>query len=279
MRSSPGFATIRGALVALALLSCSSDEAMKRFTPADADARARRYLTLIVEHHTAEAEARILPSIAGPDTHAAFTKLDSVFGGQRFDSVRIVGVVVNTINGVRHANLTYEVRSQVGWLLANVATVDSLDTWFVEGVTGRRISRPLEAITAFTFVGKSAKYYVWLVLTIACAAVAIGTAGWLATRRAMPKRWRWVLVALLGVGSFSLNWATGETGFRVIAVQLFAAGAMRPGPVSPWILTFAIPVGALVSLRRYRHWRRTLASAPPSDLDATGPVPTSDDAV
>jgi hypothetical protein len=53
----------------------------------------------------------------------------------------------------------------------------------------------------------------------------------------------------------SLNWATGSVAVRALAVQLLSAGAFQAGPASPWILSIAFPLGAVLGLIHYRRWR------------------------
>jgi hypothetical protein len=199
--------------------------------------------------------ARLHPQLAGPEVEQQLARIGAMLDGQRFDSTRVVGVRTNVISGVRHVNLSYERHSARGWSIANVATVDSAGTWFVEGVSAQPIDRPIEESTRFGLQGKTVRHYAWLLLTILAAAISLSTACWIASRRAMPKRWRWVFASLIGVGAFSLNWASGEIGVRLLNVQLASAAFMRPGTVGPWVLTFGVPVGAVAALRRYRRWR------------------------
>jgi hypothetical protein len=175
----------------------------------------------------------------------------------------VIGAQTNTINGVRHVNLTYELHSSFSWFLANVASVDTAGTWFVEGVSARTITQPLEVTTRFSLSNKSFVHYLWLVLTIACAAVSLGSAVFIASRRSMPKRWRWVLVCLVGVGTFQLNWATGATSFALLQFLLASAAFVRGGPAAPWILSFATPVGAFLALSRYRRWHSAALPSQP----------------
>jgi hypothetical protein len=108
---------------------------------------------------------------------------------------------------------------------------------------------------AFTMKGKTAVHYAWVLLTMLAGAFSLGTAAWIASRRAMPQRWRWVFASLVGLGGFSLNWATGETAVKLVNFQLASAGVTRFGVTAPWVLTFAVPVGAIAALMRYRRWR------------------------
>src|SRR5690242_17598133 len=110
---------------------------VKRFTPADADARSRATLLQLTAHHVDSVEARLAPSIDRKYGHIGLEQIDSLIGGQRFDTTRVIGARTNTVDGIRHVNLTYELHSQMGWTLANVATLDTAGGWLIEGISAR----------------------------------------------------------------------------------------------------------------------------------------------
>lgn len=256
-------------LLVCTLAACSPDAAFRRLVPADADARARGYLQLFTRHQIQAAEARLLPTLSVPEAHRAFIAIDSLLGGERLDSARLVGVSINRFsNGVRHVSLTYEARTRRGWTMENVATVDSAGAWYVEGMSARPIAQAFEVENAFSLGHRSVGQYLWFLMTIGCAILSLGSALWVATRRQMPKRWRWVLASIVGVGSYSMNWTTGQTAIRLVSVQLFSAAAVRSGPVAPWVITFAFPIGAIVALTRVARWRRDVAAEAASPVDA-----------
>jgi hypothetical protein len=240
---------------ALALGACSGENAMRRFTPADADVRARAYLSLFTRGQSDSAAARLVPALAGPASARELAKIGALLHGLTFDSSTVIGAQVNSINGVRHVNLSYELHSARGWSVANVATVDSANTWFVEGVSANMLARRLEDDARFTLAGKSARQYAWLGMSVLCLGVSFGAAVFVATRREMPKRWRWVLVSLLGLGTFGLNWNSGVVVTNLLSIQIGAASFAQAAPVVPWIITFSLPVGALSAILQYRHWR------------------------
>jgi hypothetical protein len=231
-------------IIAALLAACSGDAAMRRFTPADADARSRSYLAFFT------------PRFAGPRTHDALAKIAALLGGQQFDSTRVVGVNVNTVNGVRHVNLSYELHSPPNrWSVANVATFDSARTWFVEGATARTIPHPLEDDVRFTLAGKTWRHYLWLLISLVCVATSVGMALFIATRRGMPRRFGWAVLCLVGLGMFSINWATGASVTNLFSVLVGGASLTRGAPVLPWVLSFSIPIGAYYAWRRYRQWQ------------------------
>lgn len=242
-------------IAALVLAACSGENAIRRFTPADADARARAYLALFTRGQPDSAAARLVPALAGADAQRELVKIGAILRDQHFDSTKLIGAQVNSINGVRHVNLSYELHSSRGWSVANVATVDSANTWFVEGVSANMLARRLEDDARFTLAGKPARQYAWLLMSILCFVASLATAIFVATRRAMPKRWRWVLVSLLGLGAFSLNWNTGVVATNLVSIRIGAASFTRAAPVVPWIITFSLPIGALSAFLQYRHWR------------------------
>lgn len=259
----------------LALLGgCSADDMVRRITPPEADTRAREYLALFTRRQVDSAMARLHPQLATADARVQLGKIEAVLGGQQLDSMAIVGVQVNAINGTRHANISYQMHSPGGYFLGNVATVDSIGTWFVEGVSARTLERSLEEQTRFTLAGKSPIHYFWLVLTAVCGIVSLGTMGFIASRRGMPRRWRWALASIIGVSPVDLNWATGLTGVRPFSLQLGAAAFMHAGRYAPWIITFALPLGAIVALDRYRRWRLTETSQSDTPRATPGEEPS-----
>ena len=237
------------------LVACTGEAMLRRMTPPDADRRARDYLALFARGQVDSAIARLAPDLSNAEAREQLGKIGDLVANQPFDSVRVVGVQVTTMKGIRHANLSYELRSRSGLFLANVATIDTANTWFVEGVSVRTLDRSLEEQTRFSLAGKPLLHYFWLLVTVACAAVSLGAMVFLATRRQMPKRWWWVLASIVGVSPVDLNWTTGEVRVRTMSVQFGSAGFQRTGPVSPWIITFALPLGAILGLDRHRRWK------------------------
>src|SRR5262249_23808961 len=160
--------------VALAVACSEPPASLERFAPPEVDARSREYLQQFVRGQVDSAVGRLVPARTS-DATVELRQIADILRNERFDTIRVIAAQTNVINGVRHVNLTYELHSSFGWFLAGVATVDTADTWFVEGIFARTIAEPLEIAMKFSFSGKSFLHYIWLVLTVACAALSLGS--------------------------------------------------------------------------------------------------------
>jgi len=247
--------TISIAALAFATLSCSYDEAIRRFTPQDADARSRAYLALLARRQTDSAMSRLMNcERSDPATRQQVVNIIGILDGEHFDSIRVLGANTWSTPRARRVNIDYEMHSPNGWFEASVATFDSAGDWRVYGLHARTLPQSLESMTWFTLRGKSLLQYGWLLATLLCAMITLATAILIAAQKGLPRRWGWVAVALVGYGTFALNWSTGEWSYNLFSVQLLGAGYTH-GPYTPYFFAFSFPLGAALALDRYRRWR------------------------
>ena len=244
------------AALALASLSCSYDEAVRRFTPADADAHSRAYLALLSRRQTDSAMSRLIGEMQDPATRQQLVNVMAMLEDEHFDSIRVIGANTWSTTQARRVNLTYELHSPHGWFETSVATFDSAGEWRVYGIHATTLSQSLESMQWFTLRGKSLIQYAWLLATILCAVCSLAIAIFIGTRKGMPRRWRWVAMSLLGYGTFAMNWSTGDWSYNLLSVQLLGAGYTRAGPYAPYFFAFSIPLGAAMALDRYRKWKK-----------------------
>lgn len=243
------------ALFAAVLGACSGREMIARFLPTASDQRARSYLALLARGSRDSAVARLVPELQSSDAPAQLDSIIGVLHGRVLDSLQPVGVQVNESSGLKRVAISYQLGDTLGWIVAHVALAERGGDWRVEGVSAYKRRMSLEEENSFRIVGRPFAAYLWLACTLIAAAFSLGVAIAVARTRRMPKRWRWVVLALIGVGQFSLNWSTGGWEFRALQFQLLSAGFLKSGPFAPWILSFALPLGAALSLRRLMRWR------------------------
>jgi hypothetical protein len=118
----------------------------------------------------------------------------------------------------------------------------------VEGLAVTRLAPGTLQANAFTFTGKTARHLGFLASALLSPLVMLAAAVLAATSRDLRLKPLWVALALVGVGRAWFNWTTGQGGFSPAEIGLISAGFGRESEITPWILKFSAPVGALITL-------------------------------
>lgn len=110
------------------------------------------------------------------------------------------------------------------------------------------------AANRFWAPGKTPVQWAFLMATVLTPAVMVAAAVGVLRARGLKRKWLWVVVAFVGVGAVWMNWASGAWG-AVWAINLVGFGLDKgASPLSPWMLHFAPPGGALlVAIRLLLH--------------------------
>jgi len=228
----------------------------QRHTTAAERVFALDYLGLLQRGEIDSAFAALAPELKSPEARQQLAQISSMFAVHPVSRPELVGVQVNKAPGWRTVNRTWEYQSGSQWVVTNVQARYGDAGVTVSGVNAHRLDQSLQSGNAFTVRDKSPVHIVWLVIALLIPSLCVFSALRIATAKGMPKRKRWIIASLVGVGRFSLNWSTGAINVNPVYVVLFGAGATRGGPAAPWIITLSVPLGALLALRRYRDWRR-----------------------
>ena len=253
-------AAISYLLAGLLLVGCTPPE-----FPAPDDRLARETLADLQHRDLEAVRSHIDSAVAspnGPMSPALSMLADSIAGYTAADSATRVGYNVFTVAGApdrRRMGVTYELSGHGRWLLA---TVEMSGTGDAERIIGLRIvprTQSLASESAFTFRGKGPAHFLVLLMAIVCAGGSLVTAVVVARTR-MPRRWLWAFVALVGAMVVQFDWSSGASRVLLFQVVLLSAGFAKAGPFAPWIVSFAMPVGAVLALDRRR---RALRVPPP----------------
>jgi hypothetical protein len=229
-------------ILALAALGCVP-------RPRQLDVSARQFMALVRAGDSAKAFALFEGADTIPSLREAFEGARTFLSPFLLDSARLIGWDVVQTTELR-GELRYELHADSLNGLFGVYVVQKPAGNRVLGFRWQRTAATLASTNAFTFAHKTPAHLAFLALAILGVLFSlVGIALVLVARL----RWWWALVALLGLAKFSINWTTGATGFQLLSIQLFSASALRPGLVGPWIVSFSLPVGAILV---FLQWRR-----------------------
>ena len=247
------------ALAALLLVACNHSEMAEKFATDEDKKRVTECLDQLRAGDIGPIEERMDPSLRTPDLHDSLLRVSEAMPDGKPDSVKLVGAQTNISNGARTANLTYEFDYGGKWLWANCAFKKEAGKLTIIGVSVQPQSGPLEEQTKFKMEGKPASSYAVLVAAILAVILSVTALILCVVERGLRRKWAWVIFIILGVGTLTLDWNSGDMTYALLHFQLFGAGVNAP----PWVISVALPLGALIYLaRRFLNHRQAARSNP-----------------
>lgn len=239
-------------VLVMLLAGCDPQAWMDRITPKDASEQARTFVAQVAARDFEGAETKLADELREPDTRAKLEAVANVFPPGAPTTVRLVGVNARTQGDNGTYSLTFEYSYPQRWILANVVMQRQQGRLSVVSMHVNPLAASLEQTNRFTFVDKGIRHILFFVLALAIPLLILYALVACIRTQMARRKWLWIVFILFGVGQFTLNWSDGSMQMRLLSVELFGAGFMRPGVVGPYILSVGLPLGALVFLWKYR---------------------------
>jgi hypothetical protein len=245
-------------IFALVLLAgCSQEDLMRKFAPPEQREIARTYIEKLRNRDFADIEKAADPSITKDLQRDTLERMAALIPAGAPTSVKLVGAnQFSSTEAGTTLNLTYEFQFGDKFMLINVArkTKDSVET--IVGFNVEPLAASLEAMNRFTLSNRTALQFGVFAAAIGATILVLYALVVCIRTKMRRRKWLWIVFILFGFGKIMVNWTTGQWGFTVLAVQLFAAAA---GAVyfGPWIISVSLPVGAVIFLSR----RKALTAA------------------
>lgn len=242
-------------VIGLLLAGCDQKALLQKFVPKDDDAFARRFLDAIRTGDYTAADQMLVASLRGPKSENGLRELNHVLAHGEPVSVEIIGCNLFTNSSsqgtVRTTNLSYQFHFPDSWAAGNIAVGHQSGATSIVDSHFQSIPDSLEVLNRFTWSGKSVVHYLVFAACIAIPLLIL-VALIVCIRSRVRRKWLWIIFILLGFVQFRFDWSSGHFDVQPISFALFGASAFRPSSYAPWILGFAIPVGAIffLALRR-----------------------------
>lgn len=156
--------------------------------------------------------------------------------------------------------VSYELAYPQRWAqLSLLLTVEA--TLQLHSVQLNFADQSLASQNAFNLTGKSWLQYAFLFACLIMPLLVLATL-WLVVRTpGLRFRWVWLLITLIALPVFNLNWTTGDWNMQWDSIRLAGMSYYRLGEFGPWVLSFGLPVGAILALFRTRVLARQAAQS------------------
>jgi hypothetical protein len=250
-------------LAVLALLSgCDRAAIMQKAVSKDDEEFAQHAVDLLKEQRFDEIKRESTPEfIDYPYLDETLARMAEMFPPAEVKSVKPVGLRSSQDSGVYTSTLTLEYEFPGKWLLSDVTISRMNGRREIAGLSVTPIQDSLENVNRFNLRGKDALEYSILGLAIAAPVFTVCVLVICFRTKNVRKKWLWAIFVLLGVGKLSLNWTTGDLSWRSLSVQIpcgHPTASPAYGPYGPWIISLALPLGAILFLvKRNRILQQT----------------------
>lgn len=185
-------------------------------------------------------------------------------------------------SGVCTKVITLEYQYPDRWILFQATVSNGSGHYAITDLDVKNESMPAESMGQFTLRGKGWLNYAILLMALLSTGLAI-YALVLCIRTPIKKRkWLWIIVTILGIGEFGIEWSSGEFWHKIFYITLPSGfGFETDGP----FMYVSIPAGAILFLLLRNRLRKTTDQAPAistpalataADLDPDAASPPSD---
>ena len=225
------------------------NEIPEKLIPKKADEFAKNYIDSLENGKTDYCFNKLDKQYQNEEAKAFFSQSYENLKDKDLISARIVNSEKRTVffkNKTTTYYLSYEYEySDNLWIYYNFQLLQKDNDFLVQTFNIQPTDHSLSETYKFSFENKSFTHYLWFFFLILIPLFIVITLIF-AIKTPLRRKWLWIIFILLGFSSFSLNWTTGEFGFQLIRFHLLGAGIVKSGIIAPWIVSFSIPLGAIL---------------------------------
>jgi hypothetical protein len=216
------------------------------------DAEVRSVFDQLRRHQTAELTARLDRSMRTPATAAQIATVEGYIPkGEPRDRKAIGTNMVSIAGKGQRVSITdeYDFGDRRALVDTTIYRAAGKKAWVVEGFHVQAATNAELARNRLLAPGKSAMQYLFFAMVIVSPLVMLAALVKVIRTVGLKRKWLWGIAAFLGLVPFHLNWTTGQFTYQLASIQLIGAGVVKGmSAFSPWVLSFCIPVGAILIL-------------------------------
>lgn len=235
--------------VVILLSACTNsmyEKMLEKFVPKEESQFAQDYLDHLRQGNIEYIKNNLDPLIAKQATDEKLREMINYFPTGEVKSVKLLGYHRFNYQSNLVNNFTFEYEFSDGWALANAAVQNLEDKRSIVGINVYRTTVSQQEYHKFTLSNKTMAHYIMIILAVIVLIFIIVTTIMCVRTPSLKLKWLWILFILVGFISFNINWTTGQLSYQLIHIKLLGASATAASPYSAWIISFSIPVGAIV---------------------------------
>jgi len=252
----------------LAFNGCSVSSVAEKFAPQDIQEASKKAVSDLQARRFGAIEERLSDRLRGQDLRETFSRMAAVFPDEAPRTVTVLGYFASAGTEGTHFDITYEYQFSGSWVEAQFSwqRVDGQPRILKFDV--KALDHSVEDENALTFRAKGPLHYLVVLLRVCAAVLSLVALVKCVRTKGLRQKWLWIIFIIFGIGSFVLNWTSGEWHINLLSFQLFSFSAAAFS--GPWIVSVSVPVGAVVFLDKLRRQKAAQREPPTIDPPALG---------
>lgn len=217
-----------------------------------ADAFARQFIDNIITGKIDSSYAKVDPEVLTNEAEQYILNANRSIQNNPVLHYRVVGITYSSnilsAEKITIYQLAYEYEFEKGNILFATTVREEDNNFFIISFNGKFLTAPLAQLTKFTLTNKSTKQYIFFLFVLLTPLFIILSLIFLIiSQMSLQQKIIWFLIILfISLPRFTINWNSGQIDFNLINISLLRAGFFRPNLYTAWILSFNIPIGAIL---------------------------------
>jgi hypothetical protein len=235
-------------ILAIVLSSCNPQIDFGKVVTSQVDKFATGFITQIQNGNIDSCLTLVQPEMNNEISRQFLTNTRNNILTFNLDSCRIINARKTTMmgdNGFTNYGIDYEYPIGDKFLYITFGIREQNNKLMITAFDGRIMDYSLSKVHAFTLKDKGFLHYLFLFFAISIPIFIIISLIFVIKTK-LKRRWLWIIGVLFGFIKFSINWTTGQVGFSLINISILGAGCSKSGYIAPWILSFSLPIVAVI---------------------------------
>ena len=250
------------AILTIGFTSCNPKIDFSKIVPDNVNKFATEFISEIHKGNIDTCMTLVLPEMYNENGKQFLTNTFTNIQTFSIDSFSIINAQKSSLlgdNGFTNYGIDYEYKVGDKFLYFTLGIREQNNKLTLTSFDGTIKDESLSKVYAFTLKNKGFLHYMFLFFAILIP-IFIITSLIFAIRTKLTRKWLWIIGILFGFIKFSINWTTGQVGFGLINISILGAGFSKAGNIAPWILSFSLPIVAIIFWYK-RYWDKREAEA------------------
>lgn len=250
-------------ILSFGLFSCNPQIDFGKIIPSHVDKFATEFITQIQNGNIDTCLTLVQPEMNNENGRQFLTNTYNNILSFDLDSCRIINARKTRMmgdNGFTNYGIEYEYAVGAKLLYFSFGIREQNNNLLITAFDGRILDVSLSKAHEFSLKDKGLLHYLFLIFAILIPVFILISLIFVIKTKQLKRKWLWIIGVLFGFMKFSINWTTGQVGFSLIHISILGAGYSKSGNIAPWILSFSLPIIAIIFWYR-RYWDKKEAAA------------------